>query len=47
MRRYSVVWNEHAFQTLYPSDYDEYNVLDVFKSLDEFNPFHTSHNRPI
>ena len=43
MRRYGVVWNQHAFQTLYPSDHDGYNVLDEFKSLDEFNSFHTSH----
>ena len=36
MRRYGVV-----------RSHDGYNVLDEFKCLDEFNSFHTSHNRRI
>ena len=38
--------NTH-FRRCYPSDHDKYNVLDEFKSLDEFNSIHTSHNRRI
>ena len=41
MRRQDIVWNQHAFHTLYPSDHDWQNVFD------EINSFHTSHNRCI
>ena len=50
MRRYGVIWNQHAFQTLYPSersDHYGYNVLDELKSLDEFNSFYTSQMRRL
>ena len=37
----------HISNVEYPSDNDGYNVLNEFKSLDEFSSFDTSHNRCI